>query len=214
VWVIGCANSGGSCYLNFPSGKQYPEIRFSGTDENEEYLDYFDGRGMSVILQVEPGNANVDDLIRLVLDQYSHHPCVAGLGIDVEWYRFSSYAQGKPVSDEEAKEWYSLISSYNKSYVLSLTHWFTAKMPPTYRQGVYFLYDGFNFNSFDDMMGHYISWGKSFPDSPVGFYIGFPDDRQLWSAFTDPYEAIGQGLLENIDNTKGIYWINGQYPRT
>jgi parallel beta-helix repeat protein len=214
VWVIGCARSDGASFLNFPSTKQYPEIRFSATDENEEYLDYFDDKGVSVILQVEPGNANVDDLIRLVLDRYSHHPSVAGLGIDVEWYRFSNNWQGKPVSDEEAEEWYNLISSYNKSYVLTLTHWLAGKMPPTYREGIYFLYDGYNFNSHDDMMSHYTSWGKSFSTSPVGFYLGFPEDRQLRDVYTDPYETIGQDLLNSIENTKAIYWINGQYPRT
>ncbi len=213
VWVIGGARADGQCYLNFPSSKHYDNVVFSTTDENGKYLSYFDSKGILVILQVEPGEANVSDLIRLVLNRYGQHPCVAGVGVDVEWYRFASNPEGRPVTDEEAATWYKLVTSYNKSFTLALTHWRTYKMPPTYREGIYFLYDGYAFGSFNEFMGKCVSWGQSFPDSPVGYYIGFVNDRNWWSVYPDPYNTIGHELLSRIPNTKGVYWVNGQHPR-
>lgn len=212
VWVIGCAQEDGQCYLNFPSSTKYPMVTFSKTDENERYLDYFDSKGMSVILQLEPGQARVGQVIRLVLDRYAHHPCVAGLGIDVEWLQFKDYAEGRPVTDEEAARWYSLVKSYDRDYKLALTHWRAEKMPPTYRTGLYFLYDGHGFASLDDMVDKCVSWGNSFPDNPVGFYTGFPTDRAWWGNYDDPFYTIGHALLEKIRNTKGIYWFDSGHP--
>ena len=212
VWVIGCAQADGQCYLNFPSSAKYPMISFSKKDDNEQYLDYFDSKGMKVILQVEPGQADVGQVIRLVLDRYADHPCVAGIGIDVEWLQFKDYPEGRQVTDEEAAGWHDLAASYNRDYKLALTHWVADKMPPTYRTGIYFLYDGHGFTSLDDMIGKCASWGRRFHDNPVGFYIGFSTDRAWWGSYEDPFYTIGHALLEKIKNTKGIYWFNGGPP--
>jgi hypothetical protein len=209
IWVVGLAQAEGSCYLTFPSsGQQYSNVFFAPSDRNEQYLDSFDSKGMKVFLQIEPGQADVNTLIRLVLDRYGHHPCVAGIGIDAEWLQFKHYPSGRQVTDEEAAEWYRLVSSYNAGYTLALTHWQTGNMPPTYRTGLYFLYDGHGFHSLDDMVSKCASWGKSFPDNPVGFYIGFLSDDGWWRDYDDPYYKIGSKLLERIDNAKGLYWVS------
>jgi hypothetical protein len=208
VWVIGYVGDDGQCYLNFPSQEEYADIEFSETDENERYLRYFDLTGVSVYLQVEPGQADVADLIRLVLDRYSCHPCVAGFGIDVEWYRCDEYPEGKPVTDEEASRWYSLVSSYNKSYRLFLKHWMADRMPPACRNGLYFIDDSMGFASLDKMEDEFIEWGRSFPDNPVGFQIGYPDDKSWWGEYDDPYSAIGHALVDSIPNARGIYWVD------
>jgi hypothetical protein len=208
VWVIGYAYADGQCYLNFPSSAKSALITFSKTDENERYLDYFDSKGISVILQVEPGQADVTRIIQLVLNRYSHHPCVTGLGIDVEWLQFKDYPGGRPVTDGEAARWYSLVKSFNADYKLALTHYVTDKMPPTYRTGLYFLYDGQGFSSLDDMIEKYASWGKSFHDNPVGFYLGFPVDKVWWSQYSDPFYTLAHRTLASVDNTKGLYWVS------
>ncbi len=206
--MIGYVWDDGECYLNFPSSTSYSNIQFSKTDENEQYLNYFDSKGMKVYLQVEPGNANVSTLIKLVMDRYSHHPSVVGFGIDDEWYQFTSHTNGKPVTDQEAASWYSQISSYNKSYQLFLKHWLPGNMPPTYRTGVYFVDDSEGFSSLSEMTSDFVNWGKSFPNNPVGFQIGYPDDKSWWGKYSDPLRTIGHNLLNNINNTKGIYWVD------
>lgn len=208
IWVVGEAGDGRGCALNFPSSGKYDHISFSNEDMNEEYLNYFDEKGISIFLQVEPGDANVSDLIKLVLDKYSRHPCVAGFGIDVEWYKNKNQADGKQVSDEEASAWYSLIRSYNKYYTLFLKHWLKEKMPPTYREGIYFIDDSQGFSSLDEMTNEFITWGKRFPDNPVGFQIGYENDKVWWGNYKDPYSTIGHDLIKNINNIKGIYWVD------
>jgi len=208
IWVVGEAGDDGGCVLNFPSSGRYDHISFSNKEINEAYLNYFDQKGVSVFLQVEPGDANVSDLIKLVLDRYSHHPCVAGFGVDVEWYKYRDYPDGKRVSDQEAAEWYGLVSSYNRSYTLFLKHWLEGKMPPTYRKGVYFIDDSQGFSSLDEMTKDFIAWGRSFPDNPVGFQVGYPADKKWWADYDDPFNTIGHSLLKDIDNTKGIYWVD------
>ncbi len=208
VWVVGEAGDDGGCILDFPSSGNYQNISFSDADVNEEYLNYFDQKGISVYLQVEPGNANVSDLIKLVLDRYSKHPCVAGFGIDVEWYQDKQYENGKPVSDAEASAWYGQVKSYNESYKLFLKHWLVEKMPPTYRDGIYFIDDSQGFNSLSEMTDEFETWGSSFPDNPVGFQIGYEEDKVWWGAYDDPAATIGHDLIKNIKNTKGIYWVD------
>jgi hypothetical protein len=208
IWVIGCYLDDGTCYLNFPSSASYPYISFSEADENEAYLSYFDRKGVSVYLQVEPGQASVEDLIRLVLDRYSHHPCVCGFGVDVEWYRALDYASGKRVTDQEAAAWYRLVSLYDKNYSLLLKHYRANKMPPTYRTGIYFIDDSMGFSSLGEMADEFARWGSSFDGSPVGFQIGYLEDRGWWSQYSDPYDTIGHALLERVPDIRGIYWVD------
>ncbi len=207
VWIIGGVYEGGVCWLNFPSSTQYANMAFSSTDENEAYLDYFDTHGIKVYLQVETGQANVDQVIKLVLDRYKHHPCVIGVGIDVEWYMCESYSGGKQVSDADASRWVSLITSYNPSYTLALTHWQTNRMPPTYRKGLLFLYDGLGSGSLSVLTNSAMNWGKAFPNNPVGVYIGFNEDKAWWSTYSDPYYTITQNLFKNVPNAKCVYWV-------
>jgi hypothetical protein len=207
VWVIGGIWQGGVCYLNFPSSTQYSNIAFANTDENEAYLSYFDTHGIKVYLQVEPGIADVDTILKLVLDRYSKHPCVIGVGIDTEWYKAPTYSGGKPITDAEASHWYSIISSYNPNYVMPFTHWETSHMPPTYRKGIYFLYDGLGASSLSNLNTYCVAWGKAFPNNPVGYYVGFTEDKKWWSAYSDPYYTCALNMFKNIPNTKGVYWV-------
>ncbi len=208
VWVIGGVWAGGICHLNFPSSTSYSNIAFDSTDANEAYLDYFDSQGISVILQVEPGNADIPTLIKLVLDRYSHHPCVKGVGIDSEWIKYTSYTSGKPVTDAEAAAWYKQVTSYNSGYKLALTHWMTSHMPPTYRTGMYFIYDGLGFKSLSELTTYASNWAKAYPNVPVGYYIGFQEDKAWWKQYSDPMNTVGHALLNAVPNAKGIYWVS------
>jgi parallel beta-helix repeat protein len=209
IWVVGMAQAEGGCYMTFPSpGGSYSNVLFSGSDQNEQYLDEFDSKGMKVFLQVEPGQADVSTLIKLVLDRYGNHPCVAGIGIDVEWLQFKSNSGGKPVTDAEASQWYKLITSYNPGYQLELTHWLTSKLPPTYRTGVFFVYDGEAIGSYNAAKNFYTSWANAYPNNPVGYYIGFPSDKSWWSTYQDPYYTLASLALGSGKNVKGVYWVS------
>ena len=218
VWIVGTMEPTegleddftGRIKLTFPSpGGDFPEIVFADTDANEAYLEQFDRNGFQVWLQVEPANADVETLIRLVLDRYGKHPCVIGFGIDVEWHRWSRQNnEGVEVSDLQAQAWSERVRSYNPGYQLFLKHWLEAKMPPSYRQGLAFVNDSQEFTSLEQMLGDFEPWGKAFAPSPVGYQFGYPADGSWWRELDDPPEAIGNAILARIPNASDLYWVD------
>jgi len=218
VWIVGTMEPTegieddftGRIKLSFPSpGGDFPEIVFADTDANEAYLEQFDQNGFKVWLQVEPANADVETLVKLVLDRYGSHPCVIGFGIDVEWHRWSrENNEGVEVSDLQAQAWSERVRSYKPGYQLFLKHWLEAKMPPSYRQGLAFVNDSQEFTSLEQMLGDFEPWGKAFAPSPVGYQFGYPADRAWWRELDDPPSAIGKAILARIPNTSDLYWVD------
>jgi len=220
VWIVGTMESTegtepeddftGRIKLSFPSpGGEFPNIVFSDTDANEAYLEQFDRNGFKVWLQVEPANANVETLIKLVMDRYGKHPCVIGFGIDVEWHHWSRQNnEGVEVSDAQAQAWSERLRSYDPSYQLFLKHWLESKMPSSYRQGLAFINDSQEFTSLEQMLADFEAWGKAFATAPVGFQFGYPGDGAWWRELADPPAAIGKAILARIPNTSDLYWVD------
>lgn len=202
IWIIGGVEDG-KCYLTFPSSENYPYIKFSSVDGNEEYLDEFDKYDIKIWLQVEPGYADVETLIDLVLTQYKHHPSVIGFGIDVEWYK-----NGRSVTNNEAQRWLTKVKSYNSEYKLFLKHWKISKMPSEYPDDIVFINDGQEVDSLDNLVKVFKEWGDYFSDAEVGFQIGYPSDKRWWKKLDDPQKEIANVLIGNISNTKGVYWVD------
>ena len=86
VWIVSNFVTRGTVFT-FPGVSDDPLIHFQSDDNNEAALDLFDGEGVDVWLQLEPGSAPMVDLIDIVLDRYGDHPSVIGLGVDVEWFQ-------------------------------------------------------------------------------------------------------------------------------
>ncbi len=76
-----------------------------------------------------------------MLDRYGHHACVVGVGVDVEWYRSVDKPEGQAVTDAEATAWLQAARSHGQHYRLFLKHWEIGKMPPTVRDGLFFIDD-------------------------------------------------------------------------
>jgi hypothetical protein len=218
VWIVGTMESTegpeddftGRIKLSFPSpGGEFADIVFSDTDANEAYLEQFDRNGFKVWLQVEPANADVETLIKLVLDRYGKHPCVIGFGIDVEWLRWSRQnSEGAEVSDIQAQAWSERVRAYKPGYQLFLKHWLESKMPSSYRQGLAFISDSQEFTSLEQMLADFDAWGKAFATAPVGFQFGYPADGAWWRELADPPAAIGKAILARIPNTSDLYWVD------
>ena len=207
LWVVSLAQGSGTV-LTFPGSSADPLIAFQPEDANEDALDLLDASGVRVWLQLEPGDASVETLIDLVLARYGHHPSVVGVGVDVEWYRWSANPEGKAVADAEAGNWLARVRAKNPGYELSLTHWETAKMPPTLRDGILFIDDSQDFTSLSHMTQEFSAWGAAFAPGPVAFLYGFASDRSLWGGLADPVGDVGRMILDNVPNTKGLFWVD------
>jgi len=207
IWIVGNIFGEGT-YLNFPCESVDPNIRCGFVDMNSQALDRFDELGFRVWLQVEAGNASIDELIEIVLNQYKHHPSVIGFGVDVEWYQSSIGPLGVPITDVEATRWVEAVRSYNSDYNLFLKHWEIAWMPPTVREGIFFINDTQDFDSIDSLLENFSAWGEHFAPAPVGFQFGYHTDRKWWRDLEDPPLEIGEKLLQNIPNTQALYWVD------
>jgi hypothetical protein len=220
VWIVGTMESinhdtpeetfSGRVKLTFPTpGGDFPSVVFADTDVNEAYLAEFDRNGYQVWLQVEPGDADMETLIKLVMNRYGRHSCVIGFGVDVEWFRWSKQNnEGAEVSDAQARAWSGLVRSYHADYRLFLKHWLESKMPPTYRQGLSFISDSQEFTSLEQMLDDFVSWGKAFAPAPVGYQFGYPFDGAWWRKLSDPPAEIGKAILNRIPNTSDLYWVD------
>lgn len=208
VWIVGLYQGSGVTSLDFPSSQSYDDIEFGSGDSSEPYLAAFDRTGYKIWLQVEPGAASVDTLIKLVLDRYRHHTCVAGFGVDVEWYKANTNANGKAVSDAEAQRWEQEVKAYNLNYTLFLKHWLPEKMPPAYRGDILFVDDGQQFSSLGEMRSDFVSWAATFPSNNVGFQFGYPADSSWWKAYSDPAKTIGDSLIAAIPNVQAVFWVD------
>ena len=207
VWIVGRL-AGEGCELSFPGSSADPLIRFAAEDANEEALKLFDGRGFDCWLQVEPGNAPVGELIDLMLERYGHHPCVAGVGVDVEWYRSIVKPEGEAVSDALAASWLAAARRHDPKYRLFLKHWLIEKMPPTLRDGILFIDDSQIFPSIEPMIEEFAQWGRAVAPAPVGFQYGYESDKPWWQKFADPAKEIGDRIREVVPNLEGLYWVD------
>jgi len=213
IWIVGLYQSDGSVRLNFPVyGTPFDHIRSILDEQNEAYLSYFDQKGINVWLQVEPGLADVDTLISIVLNRYKNHSSVVGFGVDVEWYQTSLHAGGKKVSDAEAECWEQKVKAVNPDYTLFLKHYSKSRMPPAYRGDLIFVDDSQDFSysadPFHEMINEYSDWGTEFFPNKVAFQYGYPNDRFWWSKLSDPPGDIGNALLQNISNCFGLFWVD------
>lgn len=207
IWIVGTLRDKG-CHLNFPATSTNQHITTASTDENEETFRLFDENNIRVWLQVEPGLAPVEELIRIMLSRYSHHKCIVGVGVDVEWYKSYNEPDGQAVTDAEAKGWLAIAREYHPQYKLFLKHWLIEKMPPTTREGIVFIDDSQELPSLQGMVDEFAGWGRAFAPARVGFQFGYITDRIWWKDLDDPAKTIGEAILANVPNASSLFWVD------
>jgi hypothetical protein len=209
VWIVSLCLDDGDTQFGFPSdGMSIPNVEFISVDWNEDYLTKFDKEGVKVWLQVEPGAANVDTLIDVVLNRYKKHSCVAGFGIDVEWLDGIKVSGGRYVNDAEAQRWEAKVKAVDSSYTLFLKHYSPKWMPPVYRGSILFVDDSQGFTSYNEIISEFKAWGNKFPKNNVAFQFGYAADKSIWSKYSDPMLQIGGDLIKQIPNCAALFWVD------
>jgi hypothetical protein len=211
IWIVGVMGKDNSSKLSFPSdGKEYKNIIFDEIDKHEPFLNYFDKAGIKVFLQVESANADMCTLMDLVLNRYKHHPCVIGFGVDVEWYCVSEKPNsGVEITDETAELWEKKVKSFNPNYRLFLKHWDHKWMPPKYRGDILFVTDSQGHADLNAMVDEFSnSWANFFKPNPVGFQIGYKEDKKIWEKFSNPPRELGKLIVEKVKQNCGVFWVD------
>ncbi|HDS83677.1 MAG TPA: glycoside hydrolase family 28 protein [Phycisphaerales bacterium] len=216
IWLVGGIvfdglNSGQRLEFPNPGGTWDSRIHFSQSDKHEPYLNYFDEHGIAVFLQFEPGFAPLDELFEIAHKRYGHHPCVAGFGVDVEW--FESQRNGDrntPVDDTTAQAWEAKVKSLNPDYRLILRHFRTSALPPAYRGDIIFICNSQQHRNYERFLNTMADFADFFKPADVMFQIGYPRDKPWWENLSQPIpKTIGQDLKERILHQNiGIIWVD------
>ena len=212
ILIVGELHSDG-CTLYFPVTGKYDNIEGSKTDRYESYLDECDKQGIDVWLQVEPGYGDLVTLADLVMKQYSHHSCVKGFGIDVEWNKpIDGADEGTKLSDSEAKKVLAKVRSYNSDYTVFVKHW-DMRWLPSKIDGLIYVNDSQQFDNMSQVRNEFSEWAAYYAPQPVMFQIGYNADKAIWngSAYTtNPAKLFGQDIVDacNSGNDVGIIWVD------
>lgn len=208
--IVGTMSGSDTCSLAFPVSGSYDCIKGSKSDRYESYLDAMDEAGYSVWLQVEPGYADLETLVTLVMNRYGHHSCVKGFGIDVEWHEpIADTDTGTKLSDTDAQKVLAKARSYNENYTVFVKHWREDYLPSK-MEGLIYVNDSQQFSSLDEVKADFSSWAAYYAPYPVMFQIGYKADRPIWNEFDNPAKEFGEAILDacSSGNDIGIIWVD------
>lgn len=241
VWIIGSLHESGvnleferpewltEEWLNEKDYRSLENITFAepdkeGHEPHETYFDYFDEHGVKVYLQVEAGYSDMRTLMDIVMQMYGDHACVAGFGVDVEWYWGVEEDSGLAITDALAEQWDQHLKSINKDYRLFLKHYNTNYLPQTYRSDIIFVNDSQSFGSMngdalgqydenlDDVLGfipEFKAFADTFAPNDVIYQIGYKPDRMWYYTLEDPViQSLGEKLAEATSQNCGIVWVD------
>ena len=218
ILIVGTMSGDDTCHLEFPVSEEesFDYIEGSKKDKYEKYLDEFDSMKAAVWLQVEPGNADLVKLAKLVMNRYKHHSCVKGFGIDVEWYfPKGTNGYGKKLQSSVANSVLSAVKDIDSSYTVFVKHWDEGWLPAP-REGFVYVNDSQGFKAqkgktaLEVMRDEFADWAETYAPCPVMFQIGYRADRDIWNSFDNPARDLGAYLAEgcNSSNKLGIIWVD------
>ena len=191
--VVAQAHENELTYLPFPFERRGSIYSYNQTDKVEPYLSKFDEDGLKVILSIQPNEADVADLIDIILSRYGHHESVIGVNVDIEWK-----LTGNPyhVSNEERDVWLNRIQSHDPEFKLFLTYFKDRTYFPDDAQDIVILFDGDKatqdklIENYKELASHYTS---------VGIYTGYPSSI--------PPTASHESIIAAAPNTEYILHI-------
>jgi hypothetical protein len=201
-------------YMPFPAPAGYegmPNVDFGPTGVEEQMLTAFDAAGMKIILQVEPGDADVPRLATMILNKFKQHPSVVGFGVDVEWLRWmGSNQMGSKTNDTEIQTWLNAVHAINPTYKLLIKHWDPTWLGSGHVPGVTYITDSLNHGSYNAAITDYVSWANHFSGSEIGYQIGYEEDMSWWLPMADPATTIIADIKTQVPtaNIYSVYWVD------
>jgi hypothetical protein len=215
IWIVGRlhgASKGMTAEFPRPdNGVDYgPLFTFADADKHESFLTQFDSSGIKIFLQIEPGFADVETALDLVLSRYKNHSCVVGFGIDVEWYKNAKTDDPNAiVTDTLAKAWETKVKAHDPKYRLFVKHFRKEDLPPSYRGDMVFVDDSQQFKSLDSFLAEYKDFADFFYPNTVMFQVGYRADRLWWKEITPPIpKTLGEKLAAQTRQDCGIVWVD------
>jgi hypothetical protein len=157
------------CLFAQPPGvPSYPNVEY-GADQVTPILDAIEADGsIDVILDVEPMEAHVSDLMRVVMTKYG--------------------GDGDKVA--KLPGWRDELHTYKPNMEFHLIG-FDKNTFGTYRgDSLSFGYDGQGFGGLDSMLGYFTDWSSHFAPKRVGWYWGYATDASWLRPLLTSPEAL------------------------
>lgn len=196
--VVARFNDDGSTELPFPY-QGYGYLRsYSDIDRVEAYLQEFDRNGQKVILSIQPGKADLLELMDLLLSRYVHHQSIIGINIDLEWKQ-----TGKPnyASNMERDIWLETIKKHNPDLLLFLTYFGDYSHFPDDTKDLVILFDGEG-DAQSAILKEYRDLAQHFES--VGIYTGYSSSH--------PQIASNERILSTVPKTEYIIHTDDVFP--
>lgn len=191
--------------------------------QHEAYLSCMDEQGITIFLEIFPFKADEKNNISATdpgkeidfwLHKFKHHKCVAGIGVELEYF-------GK-ATDALASVWDKKVKSHNPAYRLFLRHYNKEFMPPTYRgKGDLIFIGDASEGTIESLSDYFAEWANHFSPAACAFQIGYPADedgmngsKELgWWRLNDPVKDWGNMILPKVKNENqeiGLIWVTAK----
>lgn len=211
--IVAGTNTKGACtlFMPEPSSKSNDDktILFSN-DSLDPILTAFDNIGGSVILEVQPGYAPLDQIISALINQYSGHSSLAGISIDARYSGVQAVSNDAYLSDADATTALSSLQSLGSNYSLYLKSASSSNLPTETRTSMTFVSDAAKFSGSDTMLASLSNWASNFSPSSIQVDIGAVADQNWWCASQDATavmsDLLGAISALQLNNLTGLFW--------
>ncbi len=217
IEIVSNYQADGSTRLEFPRPPSYSgptaHMRFGKPldRDHERSLQAYDAAGVRVLLQVEPGDADVSHCLEVVHAAFGGHPCVIGYGVDLEWYRQrgSPARWGRPAGDAHARQWMDTVAGFGPDRTLFLKHWRPEYLPGQFRHPrLWFLSDSQRFRGDQALLADFGRWHQNAGASVTGYQIGYESDRHWWSRWPETPFSLGSAVLRAAPSCGFLFWVD------
>lgn len=188
--ICGAASEGISqCRFPRPASvPAYEHVSFDATDHVGPILDELDRRGdIDVILDVEPMQAHVSELMHVAMEAFGARPSVVGFTPDWEWIH------GDGDRGAHLEGWARELEGHRPGLELHLISWEASVFGPHREDGFSFGYDGQSFDpgrsqtpesNLAAQLRTFAGWSDAFVGHHTGWYWGYATDGWWTTHFT------------------------------
>ncbi len=159
------------CFFPKPSSVPgYANINYS-TDRVTPLLNAIEADGtIDVILDVEPMQAKVSEVMHVAMTAFGNLSCVKGFAPDWEW------VNGDSNKVSRLPEWNSELQSYKAGMEFHLISWMTNAFGTWRDDSVSYGFDGQSFTGLSQQLWYFNNWTDHFSPNRSAWYWGYNQD--------------------------------------
>lgn len=200
LWIVGTYYRGG-LKLNFPGESEVESISFDNFDFNTQYLKYFSKKGIDVFLTIEPGAADINTAVDLVLKEYGSSGYIKGIAIDLEWYEGENI-----LKREEISSILKLLLDYNENYTLIIKHWNINGFDKVDSSSIIYVQTMEGLNSIAEVSKRHKFWSRTLYPNRVGLELGFDSNKKYWKGLNSPITDYYNEMFQVTDVKTTMFW--------